>query len=309
MLSEVAAGTAALSILLLVIGFARQGQVETTRDRLNRMVRQQRGTFSDTLLMQPFVERCFRPLRTVFGPVASRWTPQKAMNRIQQKITYAALGDILDAPAFVALRLIAAVGLALMLAAMGMMMHTTLSTAGLAALAGAGLGFLLPGIWLGGKAKKRQDAIRSTLPDTLDLLVLCVEVMSFERALVRVAEKSKTVMGDELSRTANDINFGGVSRSEALHRLAERVGLDDLRGLVATFIQADQMGTPPAQTLRAQAGDMRVRRRQRAETLAREAPVKMMFPLVLLILPPLFIVLLGPAIPQMLHSVAPTLKL
>ena len=142
----------------------------------------------------------------------------------------------------------------------------------------------------------------------VDMLTLCTAAMPFDRALERVAQTTIPALRHEIQHILLEMR-AGKKIGDALAMFAERVAIEDLTLLVATLNQGQQLGTPIEQILHDQSNDMRVKRRQRAEKLAREAPVKMMFPLVLLVFPPIFIVLLGPSIPQILHSVAPGIHL
>jgi tight adherence protein C len=163
---------------------------------------------------------------------------------------------------------------------------------------GAGLGFYLPEIFLWWVKRGRQERIFLQLPDTLDLLVVCVEAgLGLDAGMRRVC--------DELADTAPELvsEFGlankqlqmGRPRREVLHDLGVRTGVDDMRSLVAILIQADKFGSSIAQALRVQSDSMRVKRRQIAEERAQQTAVKMIFPLVLFIFPGIFVVLVGPA--------------
>ena len=176
------------------------------------------------------------------------------------------------------------------------------------ALGGAGLGYMLPNIVLGRLAKKRQHRIRLSLPDALDLLVVSVEAgLGLDQALVRV--------GDELSVTHPDLSDelrlinlelrAGKPRSEALHNLGARTGVDDLVSLVAMLVQTDKFGTSVAQSLRVHSQSLRTKRRQRAEEEAAKTGVKMVFPLVFCIFPALYVVTLGPAVIKFIEVLAP----
>lgn len=160
------------------------------------------------------------------------------------------------------------------------------------------VGFYLPTLWIGIKAAQRHAEIVSALPDALDLMVVCVEAgLGMGAAIQRVAVEIKLASGalaGELALVNSEMQTG-VSRSDALRHLAERTGADDIYALVAMLIQTDRLGTSIAASLRAHAESMRVKRRQRAEQLARKASIKLAFPLVFLILPALLLVILGPA--------------
>jgi tight adherence protein C len=165
-----------------------------------------------------------------------------------------------------------------------------------------GVGIFLPFMWVNNRIRQRQTAIIKGLPDAFDLITACVEAgLGLDAALTRVAEKMEGPFAEEMSITLREIGMGR-SHAEALRDLADRTAVADLSMFVNAIIQAEQMGTSIGQVLRVQSDQMRMRRRQRAEELANQAPVKMMFPLVLFILPTLFIVILGPAIIQLMDT-------
>lgn len=149
------------------------------------------------------------------------------------------------------------------------------------------------------RARRRIQSITRGMPDTLDLMVVCLEAgLGLNATIARVGEERAT-LDDALGQEFNQVAFemrGGRSREEALRALAERNGCDDLKALAALIIQSDRLGASMAQTLRAHADLLRTKRRQRAEEAARRLPIKMLFPLALCILPALFIVTTGPAI-------------
>jgi tight adherence protein C len=166
------------------------------------------------------------------------------------------------------------------------------------ALAGCGLGYLLPGMALGRLAGKRQHRIRMGMPDALDLLVVSVEAgLGLDQAIQRVGEEiafAHADLSDEL-RLVNLELRAGKGRTDALRALAERSGVDDLSSLVAMLVQTDRFGTSVAQSLRVHADTMRTKRRQRAEEAAAKTGVKMVFPLVFCIFPAMWVVTIGPA--------------
>ena len=176
------------------------------------------------------------------------------------------------------------------------------------ALGGAGFGYLLPGIVLARMAKRRQHRIRLATPDALDLLVVSVEAgLGLDQALQRVGDELTTVH-PALSEDLRLINLelrAGKPRSEALHNLAARTGVDDLTSLVAILVQTDKFGTSVAQALRVYSDVLRTKRRQRAEEAAAKTAVKMVFPLVICIFPAIWIVTLGPAAIKFVQVLGP----
>jgi tight adherence protein C len=176
------------------------------------------------------------------------------------------------------------------------------------ALGGAGFGYLLPGIVLARMAKRRQHRVRLATPDALDLLVVSVEAgLGLDQALQRVGDELTTVH-PALSEDLRLINLelrAGKPRSEALHNLAARTGVDDLTSLVAILVQTDKFGTSVAQALRVYSDVLRTKRRQRAEEAAAKTAVKMVFPLVICIFPAIWIVTLGPAAIKFVQVLGP----
>jgi tight adherence protein C len=162
----------------------------------------------------------------------------------------------------------------------------------------SGLGFYLPNIILWAIRRKRQEEIFLSLPDALDLLVVCVESgLGLDAAMRKVCEEMKDhakVICEEFSLANFQLQMGRPRR-EVLHDLGVRTGVDDVRSLAAILIQADRFGSSIAQALRVQSDSMRTRRKQIAEEKAAKTAVQLIFPLVLFIFPGIFVVLVGPA--------------
>ncbi|MDQ1661422.1 MAG: tight adherence protein [Blastococcus sp.] len=171
----------------------------------------------------------------------------------------------------------------------------------LLAVVGTGTCYFLPELLLFSRGQERQDAISLELADTLDQMTIAVEAgLGFESAMARAGQNGKGPLAEELVRTLQDIAVG-QPRREAYLAMAERTGVQDLGRFIRAIVQADAYGVSIADVLRAQASEMRLKRRQRAEEKAMQIPVKVIFPLILCILPTLFIVLLGPAVLQIVH--------
>jgi tight adherence protein C len=167
------------------------------------------------------------------------------------------------------------------------------------------LGYILPVAMLGRLVRQRQDRIRKAVPDTLDLMVVCVEAgISLDAAILRVARDTRILYPDlafELTVT-NRVTNAGIPRDEALRGLWERTGVQEIRSLVSALIQSEKWGTSIGTVLRVQSDTLRRQRRQRAEKKAKTAPLKMTFPLLFFILPALFAVTLGPAVVQIIRE-------
>ncbi len=163
------------------------------------------------------------------------------------------------------------------------------------------MGWVGPVFYVGRRAKARQKELQLALPDTLDLLVVCVEAgLGLNQAIVRVSEEIRylsAVTSEEFALVNLEIR-AGTAREDALRHLGERTGQEDLRSLAAMLIQTDRFGTSVAQALRVHADTLRSKRKQRAEEAAAKTTIKMLFPLVFFIFPAMFVVILGPAMIQ-----------
>jgi tight adherence protein C len=172
-------------------------------------------------------------------------------------------------------------------------------------VAGMLLGRYWPTMKLKKKAQQRQESIQRTLPDVLDLLVICVEAgLGLDAAILRVSKEVEPMaveMAYELQRTHSELS-AGIPRAEAFRHLGTRSNVGDLRSLCTLIIQSDKLGTSIADSLRVYSDEMRVRRRQRAEELAQKASIKMLFPLVLFVFPLLFLIIIGPAAIQIAET-------
>jgi len=156
-------------------------------------------------------------------------------------------------------------------------------------------GYYLPEGLLDSKANKRQAAIRVDVADTIDQIGVMVRAgLGIDAAISRAAKAGKGPLAEELTRVVQDMRVG-VSRGVALASLAERVDVPELRGFVNALAQAEKLGVPVSQTLHIQSAELRIKRTQLAEEQAMKLPVKILFPMVIFILPVIFIVLLGPA--------------
>ena len=167
---------------------------------------------------------------------------------------------------------------------------------------GAVIGFFLPDLLLYNSGQKRQQRIPVELPDVVDMLTICVEAgLGFDAALAQVARNAKGPLAAEFARVLQEMQIG-KSRSEALRAMADRTTVPELRSMISALTQSGELGIPVAHVLREQSKEMRVRRRQRAEEQAQKVPVKITFPLILCLFPALMVVIIGPGIIEIAHS-------
>jgi tight adherence protein C len=194
--------------------------------------------------------------------------------------------------------IVAKPALALIGAITGLLLITSTPGAGIMALGLfiTAFFYFVPDLLVYNTGIKRQESIQTELPDTLDQMLISVEAgLGFEAAMARAAANGKGPMAQELTRTLQDLQVGRPRR-EAYQALAQRSSVEDLKSFVSAIVQADKYGIGIAKVLRAQAKQSRVKRRQRAEEKAMKLPVKVLFPLLLFIFPVMFIVILGPAV-------------
>jgi tight adherence protein C len=228
-----------------------------------------------------------------FRALARRLTPAGSVRRLERLLARAGRPPAWPLDRLLATKLI----LPLMAAALSLLYISgkPSSVAVLVGIAVTVVSYFLPEIRLQSRGKDRSEKVAQELPDTLDQMTIAVEAgLGFDSAMRRVGTNGKGVLAEELVRTLQEIQVG-QSRRQAYEALATRTGVSDLRKFVRAITQADAYGISIADVLRTQAVEMRMKRRQRAEEKAMQIPVKVVFPLMLCILPVLFIVLLGPA--------------
>lgn len=277
--------------------------IDTFSERLNEFSQSGETVSLDQIeLSQPFAERVIYPVLRRFGEMSSKNTPQNVLVETTRKIELAGKAGFVDAPMFLASRFVAAgvLGVGTFLVFTFSILQQPISRAILYSLIGLALGYFFPQLWLNEQIKKRQLEVRKAMPDALDLLTICVEAgLGFDAAMSNVAKKWENELSMAFARAIREIQLGKVRR-DALKSMADRIELAEMSSFVAAIIQSEQLGVSMAKVLRIQAEQMRMRRRQYAEELAHQAPVKMLLPMVGFIFPSIFIVLMTPAILQIM---------
>ncbi|MEE8356081.1 MAG: type II secretion system F family protein [Anaerolineales bacterium] len=287
-----------LAVALIVVGMRNRQDQTPLDDRLAEYIsRGEEISLEEIELSQPITERVIVPIVQKIGELTERFTPQNAIEEAERKLELAGNPPGIDPTIFWAARFIAAIGvggLLLFVFSMGSIDWTwgrKLLLIGIFSV----IGFFMPQLLLQSKINSRQDMIRKSMPDALDLLTICVQAgLGFDAAMSRVAEKWEDALADEFNRCLREIQLGNVRRV-ALRNMADRIGITEMTSFVAAIIQSEQLGVSMAKVLRIQSDQMRTRRRQMAEEKAQQAPVKMLFPMALLIFPSIMIILLGPA--------------
>lgn len=248
-------------------------------------------------------ERVIIPMYRALARFAIKFTPENQIESIRRQIELAGKSQTMEPVVFFGQRI--ALTLAMGIGAFVLFFLFTdwgIVKGTLGTIGGVLLGYYLPMLQLKGQISRRKDAIVKSLPDALDLLTICVEAgLGFEQAMSKVYAKWDNDLAIAFGRVLQEIQLG-KRRSEALRDMAHRMDVPDVTSFVAALVQAEQLGVSIAKILRIQSDQMRVKRRQRAQEKAQQAPVKMMVPMVFLIFPSLWIVLLGPSVVILIES-------
>ena len=277
------------------------------RKRTLRLLQAQVGQTSVNLreqqMARSFTQRTVLPLISRVGGLARRLTPASARDRIAQQLELAGLSSNWDADKVAACKAVAAV------AGFGLTtfwMTTGGAVGGIKILLIAtmtGIGYFLPTAILSGRVEARQSQIRKTLPDTMDLLTISVEAgLGFDAALVQVIHNVPGPLAQEFARVLQEVRLGRP-RADAFRQLSHRTNVSELKSFIVSVIQAERFGVSISGVLRAQATELRNKRRQRAEEAAMKIPTKILFPLVFCVLPSLFAVVLGPGVIKIVEGI------
>lgn len=292
----------AAGVSLIIVGLFRVRQPNAIGDRLNQFT-ERPMSLEELELQQPFYQRVLLPAFRGLLAVVGKFGLKQSAERLRVNLQMAGNPGGITPAMFIGLRVVLALvlGVVVTLVTFQTMEFTQ---ALLYSVIGFLLGYMLPVMWLGRQISQRKHNIQKALPDALDLLCISVEAgLAFDLALQRVTQKWDDELSREFKKVLSDVRLGRTRR-EALKDLGQRTGVEDVQTFTAAVIQADQLGVSMSKILRLQADQMRVRRRQRAEEKAQQAPVKMLFPMVFLIFPALFVVILGPAVPRIMSAFA-----
>jgi tight adherence protein C len=288
------AALAAAAVLLITYGLSGQQSKDAVQQRLEQLITQPKS-LEEFELQQPFFERVLRPIIQRLSRLVNRGDQGGLIARTDAKLERAGYPGGLRGADWVGVKILVALVLAI---GIGLLMLATgnVQLALLFGVVGAGVGYMAPEFWLGGKAKKRSFEMVLQLPDALDLLTISVEAgLGFDAALAKVVEKMEGPLVNEFRQALAEIRMGR-SRRDALRDVVLRADSQPISNFIGAIVQAEQLGVPIAKVLQIQSQQLRIERRQRAEEMAAKAPVKMLFPMVGCIFPTIFIVILGPAV-------------
>ncbi len=291
------------AVVSLVLGLARRAPSAMEARMQDFRTRAVVAVEGETDLSKPFADRVLMPGLEGLAHVATSVLPARVLANIEKQLVTA--GNPMTLNTYVVFWMTCVGLMSGFILASVIVVFGTIGIQQAVVVGAFGLvGWMLPGTWLKGRVRRRQKEVLRALPDALDLVTTCVGAgLGLDAALARVADKSTGPLADELSRMLREVAMGKLRR-EALTEMADRIGVEELSSFVNAVIQAEQLGVAIAQVLRVQADQMRTRRRQRVERTAHEAPIKMIFPLVLFIFPAFMLVILGPAALRIADSLA-----
>lgn len=291
---------------LVYVGLREDNDRDPLSERLAEFgERETPKSLEEIELSLSFKDRVIVPIVKQLANFTRKLTPERQIEEARKLIEMAGMTGQIEPSLLFTIRIVAAVVLTF-----GAFIVFFVSSTGMfgplmsiaMTIGAALLGFFMPVLWLQSKVSKRQREVIKALPDALDLLVICVEAgLGFDAAMGKVYEKWDNDLALAFGRVLREIQLG-KARREAMKDMSDRMNVPDLTSFVAAIIQAESLGVSMAQILRVQSDTMRVKRRQRAQEIAHAAPVKMMIPMVLLIFPSIWIVLLGPAVLKVMDS-------
>jgi tight adherence protein C len=291
-------------VAVIAIGFGARALFGKHKDEvIERLERATSGGMDVSIDRERAPERAFARIASILRPFARLVKPSagEEMSRLNRSLGHAGFRSENVVEIFLGIKFLLPPVVILLLWQIDSHLEKPLDLPPAIAIGGitTALMFFLPNLWLRGQIQKRQMLIEDALPDSMDLLVTCVEAgLSLDAAMGRVAQELELVapvLAQEMKQTLLEIQ-AGVRRSDAFHRLSTRTGVEDLRTLSAMIIQTEMFGTSVSRALRVHAEGMRTKRMQRAEERAAMVSVKMTVPLILCILPSLMAVVIGPAV-------------
>ncbi|UUM11760.1 type II secretion system F family protein [Clostridiaceae bacterium HFYG-1003] len=245
-------------------------------------------------MKKPFSERALLPIYNSIANFLDRFTPKNIAENYQEVLLQAGLAERFT-PVRILINQIL-FGLTVLLLMVLVFQFSGMPINWLILILVTAIALILPLSYFRGKAQTRQKLIKNSLPDILDMLYISVEAgLSFDAAMKKTASKMKGPLSQEITRAMDDITKGR-EREEALRSIGIRTQVEDVSSFITAVIQSELLGANIANMLRIQSRVMREKRRQRAEEAAAKMPLKMLFPMIFLLFPALFIVILGPAL-------------
>jgi tight adherence protein C len=284
---------AAVFLFVLSIGFltiATKNPRSTVASRLSHY-----GTKKETEVLPSFSDRVLVPILKRIANMIKRISPRGVVKSTSYKLELAGILEVLGTNVYFTVKFLLPIGFLIIYVLLIVFFDFSMII-NLLLLIPIPLSYFFPDIYLRSKISSRQDEIRRSLPNALDMLTITVEAgMGFNAALSRIASNLKGPLGEELGKMLKEMNVG-VPRREAFRNLINRTDVQDLDSFVSAVVQAEILGISIGKILRTQASELRNRRSNRAEEAGIKAPLKLVFPLIICLLPVLIIIIIGPGL-------------
>lgn len=295
-----------LVVLALLTAAVGLHLLRSSRSRLSHRLEDVRnGAKAEAIVPQELLEQSLPPLAHLVGLFGYCLAGQIRSETLRWDLAQAGYRALEARKVFAGAQVLSTTAVGIAAFMVSTMMHRAQGEILMLTCVGIATGYLAPVGFLRWRQSRRREEITLSLPDALDLMVICVESgLGLNAAILNVGKEirlSSRTLSDELRMVSYEMR-AGISRVEALRNLAIRTGVDEVRAFVAVLVQSDRFGTSIAQALRTHALSLRTRRRQRAEETARKTPVKMVFPLVFCIFPELLLVILAPGMLQLFRA-------
>jgi tight adherence protein C len=284
-----------LAFMLIGTVFSEERQVQRALRNVSEWEAQQAGEAEP--LVKPFRARVIAPMMHRMGIGIGGAVPSTSRSRKQRALDLAGNPGGLTPEGMIAWSITGAVVAPILATVLALVLLGGLSVVSLVFILAASVGgYLIPTFWVDNLKRRRQDKLRLALPDMLDMLTISVQAgLGFDMALTKLVRNTSGPLAEEFGRMLSEVQ-AGVSRRDGLRHLGERTDVAELDNFIVAMVQADVFGVSVSGILQTQAAELRKKRQQRAEEMGQKAPVKMVFPIILCMLPATMLVILGPAI-------------
>ena len=299
--------TVFIAVFILVLAFGLPPVLKKTpKSKISKVAQYGKDKGQDVEEVPSFSDRVLKPFFSRTASVVKRMNAKEVIEDTRRKLQLAGIDESVGIDEYLALKLLLPIGFIFIIILEFIFLNIPL-WAKLASLVIIPISYFFPDIFLRSRIQNRQEEIRVTLPNALDLLTISIEAgMGFNIALSKVADNIKGPLGKEFKKMLHEIQIG-FSRRDAFKNLDKRTDVPDLSAFVVSMIQADVFGIPVGRVLRVQASEMRIKRRQRAEEYGYKAPIKLIFPVLFCLFPSLLTVVIGPGAIQIYEQIFKTI--
>ena len=287
-------GTVFVSVFILILSFGLPVVLKKgSKSNISKVIYYGKDAGKGSEIIPPFSDRILRPFFSKIASVVKRSSAKEVIEATNHKLEMAGIMDTVGTDGYLAIKLLIPFGF-LVLIILGFLFLNVPLLYKFISLIIVPISYFFPDIFVRSRVLSRQEDIRVSLPNALDLLTISIEAgMGFNTALARVSDNIKGPLGEEFKKMLHEIQIG-FTRREAFKNIDKRTDVPDLSTFIVSMIQADVFGISIGKVLRVQASEMRIRRRLRAEENGFKAPVKLVFPVIFCLFPSLLTIILGP---------------